>query len=616
MSILEVQSVVVRFSGDSGDGMQLTGSQFSNTSAMMGNDIATFPDYPAEIRAPQGTIAGVSGYQIHFGSQEIFTPGDESDMLVAFNPAALKVNLKELKKGGTLVVNSDAFTPKNITKALFEENPLTDGSLEGYQLIEIPIDSQTLEALKDIDLDTKSKKRCKNFYALGVTYFFYHRDMTPTLEWIEKKFASEPNLLAANKAAMKAGAHFAETLETIVSTYKVSSLKTQSGTYRQINGNTATAWGFLAAAKAAKLPLFLGSYPITPASDILHELSKYKEFDVKTFQAEDEIAGVCSAIGAGIAGSLAITTSSGPGIALKGEAIGLAISYETPLVIVNVQRGGPSTGLPTKTEQSDLNQALYGRNGDAPLIIVAASRPHDCFDMAYEASRLSLEHMTPVMLLSDGYIANGTEPWKIPDITKEFHTIRHKMIIAEDVDIENWHWIARDEQTHVRDWAVPGTAGLEHRIGGLEKDFITGNVSYDPKNHQKMSEIRQAKIQKVSENIPLQEIEGQQSGELLVISWGGTYGAVEMAVQALQKEGEKISLMHLRYINPMPKNVDSLIKGFKKVIVPELNMGQLVHLINAKFGINAIAYNKVEGLPFKISELTAAFRAALKGELS
>ena len=616
MSVIELESVVVRFSGDSGDGMQLTGSQFSNTSAMMGNDIATFPDYPAEIRAPQGTIAGVSGYQIHFGSEEIFTPGDQSDMLVAFNPAALKVNLKELKKGGTLVVNSDAFTPKNIAKALFEENPLTDGSLDGFQLVEIPIDSQTLEALKDIELDTKSKKRCKNFYALGVTYFFYHRDMTPTLEWIEKHFADNPNLLAANKAAMKAGAHFAETLQTVVSTYKVSSAKVEPGVYRQINGNTATAWGFIAASQAAKLPLFLGSYPITPASDILHELSKYKEFDVKTFQAEDEIAGVCSAIGAGLAGSLAITTSSGPGIALKGEAIGLAISYEMPLVIVNVQRGGPSTGLPTKTEQSDLNQALYGRNGDAPLVIVAASRPHDCFDMAYEASRLALEHMTPVMLLSDGYIANGTEPWKIPDITKEFHTIKHKMIHAEDVDVENWHWIARDEQTHVRDWAVPGTPELEHRIGGLEKDFVTGNVSYDPKNHQKMSDIRQAKIEKVSENIPLQEIEGEESGELLVISWGGTYGAVEVAVKALQKEGEKISLIHLRYINPMPKNVASLIKGFKKVIVPELNMGQMVHHINAKFSINAIAYNKVEGLPFKISELKEAFRAALKGELS
>lgn len=607
----EVESVVVRFSGDSGDGMQLTGTQFSNTSAIMGNDIATFPDYPAEIRAPQGTIAGVSGFQIHFGSREIFTPGDETDMLVAFNPAALKVNLKDLKKGGTILVNSDAFTESKIAKAGFEVNPLESGELDGYQLIKVPMDFQTIESLKDIGLDTKSKKRCKNFYALGMTYFLYHRDMTTTLQWIEDKFSDHPELLQANQTAMKAGAHFAETLEEVVSTYKVSSAKIDPGIYRQINGNTSTAWGFIKAAQAADLPLFLGSYPITPASDILHELSKYKEFGVKTFQAEDEIAGICAAIGAGLAGSLAITTSSGPGIALKGEAIGLAISYEMPLVIVNVQRGGPSTGLPTKTEQSDLFQAFYGRNGDAPLIILAASRPNDCFHMAYEASRLALEHMTPVIMLTDGYIANGTEPWKIPDIDTNYTYIKHKILDPKTVDTENWSWIARDPKTHVRDWAIPGMPGLEHRIGGLEKDFETGNVSYDPANHQKMSDIRHAKIEAVSENIPLQDIEGELSGDLLIISWGGTYGAVEMAMRALQKEGKKISLMHLRYINPMPKNLGEIIKNFKRVIVPELNMGQMVHIINAKFACNAIGYNKVQGLPFKIAELKAVFAQVL-----
>jgi len=611
-TLTEVESVVIRFSGDSGDGMQLTGTQFSNTSALMGNDIATFPDYPAEIRAPQGTVAGVSGFQVHFGSREIFTPGDEADMLVVFNPAALKVNLKDLKKGGTILLNTDAFTDKKIAKAGYESNPLESGELDGYQLIEVPVDSQTAEALKEIDLDTKSKKRCKNFYALGMTYFFYHREMETTLNWIKQKFGDEPELLKANQTAMKAGANFAETLETIVSTYKVSKAKIEPGIYRQINGNTSIAWGFIRAAQAANLPLFLGSYPITPASDILHELSKYKEFGVKTFQAEDEIAGICAAIGASLTGSLAITTSSGPGISLKGEAIGLAISYEMPLVIVNVQRGGPSTGLPTKTEQSDLYQALYGRNGDSPLIIVAASRPNDCFHMAYEASRLALEHMTPVILLSDGYVANGTEPWKIPDVDSEYASIKHKMLNPEDVDKENWNWIKRDDETLVRDWAIPGMKGLEHRIGGLEKDFDTGNVSYDPSNHQKMCEVRQKKVENAANNIPLQEVEGNESGDLLVISWGGTYGSVEMAVRTLQKEGHKISLMHLRYINPLPKNIGNVIKNFKKVIVPELNMGQLVHVINAHFACNAISYSKVEGLPFKISELKEAFRNALK----
>lgn len=611
VSPIEVESVVVRFSGDSGDGMQITGAQFSNTSAIMGNDIATFPDYPAEIRAPQGTVAGVSGYQIHFGSREIFTPGDEADMLVAFNPAALKVNLKDLKKGGTILFNADAFTDKKMAKAGYESNPFESGELDGYQLIRAPIDSQTLEALKAIPLDTKSKKRCKNFFALGMTYFLYHREMQTTLKWIEQKFGDHPELLKANQTAMKAGVNFAETLEAVVSTYKVSKAKIEPGKYRQINGNTSTAWGFIKAAQASGLPLFLGSYPITPASDILHVLSKHKAFGVKTFQAEDEIAAICTAIGAGLAGSLAITTSSGPGIALKGEAMGLAVSYEIPLVIVNVQRGGPSTGLPTKTEQSDLYQALYGRSGDSPVIIVAASRPNDCFHMAFEASRLALEHMTPVILLSDGYIANGSEPWKIPDVARDYGVIQTKMVDPDQVDTTSWNWIKRDPQTLVREWAVPGMAGLEHRIGGLEKDYTTGNVSYDPANHQAMSDVRRKKIEKAADNIPMQEIEGERHGDLLVISWGGTYGAVEMAVRALQHAGKKISLIHLRYIHPMPVNVGDLIKNFKKVIVPELNMGQMVHIINAKYHCQALSYQKVEGLPFKISELKAAFMHAL-----
>ena len=608
----ELESVVIRFSGDSGDGMQLTGTQFSNTSALMGNDISTFPDYPSEIRAPQGTIAGVSGFQVHFGCNEVVTPGDEVDMLVALNPAALKANIGSLMKGGTILVNTDAFTEKNLTKATYTSNPLEDDSLHGYQVIEAPIDTQTVDTLADFDLDLKSKKRCKNFYALGICYFVYSRDINPTIEWIKEKFAKKPELVKANIATLKSGYHFAETLEAIVSTYKVPAAKIKPGVYRQINGNTSTAWGFLRASQAAGLPLFLGSYPITPATDILHELSKHKEYGVKTFQAEDEIAGICSAIGAGLAGNLSLTTSSGPGIALKGEAMGLAVTYEMPLVVVNVQRGGPSTGLPTKTEQADLNQALFGRNGEAPMIIVAASRPNDCFHMAYEASRLALQHMSPVMLLTDGYIANGTEPWLIPDVDKNYAKIEHHLVDPEKVDPETFRWIERDEKTLVRKWAIPGMKGLEHRIGGLEKDYETGDVSYDPINHEKMSEARQEKIERVADNIPKQEVEGEETGDLLVVSWGGTYGAVQMAVRDLQKNGKKVSLMHMQYLNPMPRNVETLLKGFKKVIVPELNQGQLINVIKAKYGVDAKGFNKLQGLPFKISELIEVFNNELK----
>lgn len=606
------ESIVIRFSGDSGDGMQLTGTQFSNTSAVMGNDIATFPDYPSEIRAPQGTIAGVSGFQVHFGSTEIFTPGDDVDMLVAMNPAALKANLEALKIGGHIIVNIDAFNKVNLSKAGYENNPLETGELSKYTVIHAPITSQTIAALADVEIDNKSKDRCKNFYALGLTYFFYNRNLETTIAWIEDKFKKNKLMIDANILALKAGRNFAETSEVIVSTYSVPAAVIAPGTYRQINGNQATAWGLIKAAESAGLELFLGSYPITPATDILHELAKQKQLGVKTFQAEDEIAGICSAIGASCAGDLGVTTSSGPGIALKCEAIGLAISYEIPLVIVNVQRGGPSTGLPTKTEQADLNQALYGRNGEAPIVVVAASRPSNCFHMAYEASRIALEHMTPVMLLTDGYIANGTEPWKLPDLDAEYPAIKTRMIVPENENPETTKWTQRDEKTLARKWIVPGMKGFEYQIGGLEKDILKGNVSHNPLNHQKMSDLREKKIALVAENIPLQTLEGEDSGDLLVVSWGGTYGSVLMAVKRLQQKGIKVSHMHMHYIYPMPKNVGDIFSKFKKIIVPELNKGQLKDLINAKYPVQATGFSKMQGLSFKISELEEAFYNALK----
>jgi len=606
----KLDHVVIRFSGDSGDGMQLTGTQFSNTSALMGNDISTFPDFPAEIRAPQGTVAGVSGFQVNIGASEVNTPGDEPDVLVAMNPAALKANLNMLKKGGTVIVNTDAFDKRNFEKCGYDQDPLTTNELDSYSVIKAPITSQTVAALAEIELDNKSKGRCKNFYALGMTYFMFSRELEPTIEWIEAKFAKKPELVKANTLALRAGYNFAITLEAQISTFEVPKAKIEKGTYRTINGNTGTAWGFLQASKASKRDLFLGSYPITPASDILHELSKHKNFGVKTFQAEDEIAGVCTAIGASFSGSLALTTSSGPGIALKGEAIGLALMYELPLVVVNVQRGGPSTGLPTKTEQSDLNQAMYGRNGESPMIVVAASRPNDCFHMAYEAARLTLEHMTPVMLLTDGYIANGAEPWKLPNIEKDYANIQTRLTTEFNAG-DKYLPYKRDEERLARPWAIPGTKDLEHRLGGLEKEEETGNVSYVPENHERMCEIRAEKIERVANFIPLQELEGEDSGDLLVISWGGTYGATHMAVQELREKGVKVSLMHLRYINPMPKNVEEIIGKFKKVVVAELNHGQLKNIINAKFNCSALGYNKVQGLPFKISELVGYFEKVL-----
>ena len=607
----EVESVVIRFSGDSGDGMQLTGTQFSNTSALMGNDIATFPDFPAEIRAPQGTIAGVSGFQVNIGATHINTPGDEPDVLVAMNPAALKANVGALKKGGTIIVNMDAFDDRNFEKAGFKGNPLDTHEYDAYQIIKAQITTQTMEALKDLtELDSKSKGRCKNFYALGMTYFIFHRDLVPTEKFIAQQFAKKPMLIDANVKALRAGYNYAETIEAQVSTYKIPPAKIEAGVYRQINGNTGTAWGLIQASVASGRPLFQGTYPITPASDILHELAKYKHFGVKTFQAEDEIAGCASAIGAAFGGALAITTSSGPGIALKGEAIGLAMMYELPLVIVNVQRGGPSTGLPTKTEQSDLNIALNGRNGESPIIVVAASRPNDCFHMAFEAARLSIEHMTPVMLLTDGYIANGTEPWKLPDLAN-YEKIKTKLVDGNKGADEKYLPYKRDDQL-VRTWAIPGTPGYEHRIGGLEKAEDTGNVSYDPNNHEKMVHIRQEKINRVANDIPDQEVVGDKTGDLLVISWGGTFGATYSAVNEVRKSGKKVSLAHIRYINPMPKNLGEIIKGFKKVLVCELNLGQMKDVINARYACNASGYNKVQGLPFKISELVSVINKELE----
>ncbi|MBK23282.1 MAG: hypothetical protein CME70_04685 [Halobacteriovorax sp.] len=598
----ELDSVVIRFSGDSGDGMQLTGTQFSNTSALMGNDIATFPDFPAEIRAPIGTVAGVSGFQVHIGASEINTPGDEPDVLVAMNPAALKANLRSVKKGGTIILNIDSFDAKNIEKAGYEGTPLGTPEMEGFKVIEAQITSQTLEALTESELDNKSKARCKNFYALGMTYFMYGRELDATIKWVEEKFGKKPELVDANVKALKAGWNFADTIEAIGTAYKVPAARITPGKYRQINGNTATAWGFIQAAHSAGLELFLGSYPITPASDVLHELSKHKNMGVKTFQAEDEIAACCSAIGAAYAGALAITTSSGPGIALKGEALGLAMIYELPMVCVNIQRGGPSTGLPTKTEQSDLNLCMFGRNGESPMIVVAASKPGDCFEMAYEASRLSLETMTPAMLMTDGYIANGAEPWKIPDLTKEFGPIKHKQLKGAKPEGEEFLAYSRDENL-ARPWAIPGQPGYEHRVGGLEKADGTGNVSYDPDNHEHMVKLRQEKVDKAASLIPAQGVEGEESGDILLVSWGGTYGATRMAVKTLQDQGKKVSLCHIKYINPMPANMEKVLKSFKKVIVAELNNGQMRGILNAKYEVGALGYSKIQGLPFKISEL-------------
>jgi len=606
LQIEELEAVVIRFVGDSGDGMQLTGTQFSDTSALFGNDIATFPNYPAEIRAPQGSLYGVSGFQVHIGSYEVNTPGDNLDLLVAMNPAGLKTNLHAVKPGHTIIADVDSFTKKNLEKAHYTSNPLQDGSLENYRVIEVKMTSLTKEALKEITgLDNKSITRSKNMFALGMVYWMYHRSTDHTINFFKNKFKTKPELIEANTKVLNAGYNYANTLELIPNAYKVAPAKMQKGTYRIIMGNTALAWGFLAAAEKAGLELFLGSYPITPASDILHELAKHRHFGVNTFQAEDEIAGITSAIGASFAGKLAITTTSGPGLALKGEALGLAMMTELPIVVVDVQRGGPSTGLPTKTEQSDLLQSMYGRNGESPVIVIAASTPANCFDFAYEASRLALEHMTPVVLLSDGYIANGSAPWKIKSVD-EMDEIKPPIM---NEDTQDWHPYSRDEKSLARTWAIPGTKGLEHRLGGLEKDAVSGDVSYVPENHEAMTITRAEKIKRIENYIPLLESKFAEQGDLLVIGWGGTYGTIYSAVKKLASSRyDSIGFAHFNYINPMPKNTAEVLSKFKKILVCELNNGQFASILKINFpGFKFEQFNKIQGLPFGKSELEEVF---------
>ena len=603
-----LQDVVIKFAGDSGDGMQLTGSQFTNNTALMGIDLATFPDFPAEIRAPQGTLPGVSGFQLRFSSKPVFTPGDECDVLVAMNAAALKTNLKSLKKGGRIIANTDGFDGKNLRLANYPEgvNPLENDSLGSYEVIRMDVTKMTREALKEFTMGTKEKDRAKNMFVLGFLYWMYNRDMDSTLSFLQEKFGKKDEILNSNIKALQAGYNYGDTTETFTTRYKVEKAKMESGTYRSIMGNQALSYGLIAASQKSGLPLFLGSYPITPASDILHDLSKYKSFGVRTFQAEDEIAGIASAIGASYGGSLAVTTTSGPGIALKGEAMGLAVMLEIPLIIVNVQRGGPSTGLPTKTEQSDLMQAYYGRNGECPMPIIAASTPSDCFDSVYEAARIAVQHMTPVMYLSDGYIANGAEPWKFPKSADlQPISVNFKKGLADgEAKLQPYK---RDEKL-VRPWAIPGTPGLEHRIGGLEKQDVTGNVSYDPENHQHMVKTRQAKVDAIAQHIPLQNLDsGPSSGKLLVIGWGSTYGAIKSACAELQLAGKSIAHAHLRYVRPFPRNLGEIIKAYDKVIVPEINNGQLVKILRDQYLVDAIPYNKIMGIPITKTELVEEF---------
>ena len=604
-----LDEVTIRFAGDSGDGMQLTGTQFTNTSAIMGNDLSTLPDYPAEIRAPQGTLFGVSGFQIHFGSTEINTPGDQCDVLVAMNAAALKVNLRGLVDGGAIIVNTDGFNDKNLKLAGYTSNPLTDNSLAKYPIYQADITKLTSLALADMNLPTKIVDRTKNFFALGMMYWMYNRSVDTTVEWIKSKFKNKPDIVEANTRVLKAGWNFAETTEIFNVRYDVKAASLPRGKYRNVTGNTAVALGLVVAAGKAKLDLFLGSYPITPASDILHELSMYKEYGVKTFQAEDEIAAITSAIGASFGGALAVTTTSGPGVALKTEAIGLAVMVELPLLIINIQRGGPSTGLPTKTEQADLLQALYGRNGEAPVPVLASSTPSDCFNTIFEAARIALKFMTPVIMLSDGYLGNGSEPWKlpnvadIPDISPKFRT-----------DPNNYLPYLRNDTTLAREWAIPGTPGLEHRIGGLEKQDKTGNVNYEPENHDKMVHLRAEKVERIANDIPLASVDGDEKGDLLVVGWGGTYGAIRSAVEAKRAQRKSVSHLHLKYINPLQKNLGEILYNFKHVLVPEINLGQLIKVLRAKYLVPAVGLNKVQGLPFKSSEIEEKIDEILEGK--
>jgi 2-oxoglutarate ferredoxin oxidoreductase subunit alpha len=593
-----IDQAVIRFAGDSGDGMQITGSQFTNTVAIYGNDIATFPDFPAEIRAPAGTVPGVSGFQLNFSSGEVYTPGDSVDVLVAMNPAALKVNIADLKANGILIVNSDSFEEADLRKAHVTSNPLEDNTLDKFRVFPVELQRLTRAALQHLGLDAKSMDRCKNFFALGMCYWLYNRSMEPTVRWIDDKFSKKPLLSEANKLALKAGYSYCEATEAFQISYEIPPAQLTPGTYRNLSGNQALAIGFITAAQKAGLKLYLGSYPITPASDILHELSKYKNFGVLTFQAEDEIAAITSSIGAAYSGALAITTTSGPGMALKTEAIGLAIMTELPIVICDIQRGGPSTGLPTKTEQADLLQAMFSRNSEAPVPVLAPSTPGDCFWIALEASRIALKYMVPVIILSDGYLANGAEPWRIPT-AEEIPPIPVKF----ETNPDGFYPYKRDPQTLARPWAIPGTPGLEHRIGGIEKQDVTGNVNYEPLNHEKMVRIRAAKVDAIRQDIPNVMPTGDPEGDLLLVSWGSTFGSVTQAVKEQREKGRKIGHLHLRHLNPLPGNVGEVLKRYKKVLVPELNMGQLLLLLRAKYLVDAVGLNKIQGRPFKQNEL-------------
>lgn len=598
-----IDNVIIKFAGDSGDGMQLTGTQFTNTAALYGNDLSTFPDFPAEIRAPQGTLAGVSGYQLHFGSVEIFTPGDHFDVLVTMNAAGLKSNIKGLKPGGLIIANTSGFDPKNLRLAKYadDDNPLENGSLEKYKVIKIDVTKMTKNALAESGLGTKEIDRSKNMFVLGFLYWMYNRSLENSEKFLKEKFKNKPDILDANLKVLRAGYNFGDTSEEIAHRYQVNKAIMPAGVYRSIMGNQATAIGLVTASKKSGLPLYYGSYPITPASDILHELSRHKNFGVRTFQAEDEIAAICSSIGASFGGNLGVTASSGPGIALKTEAMGLALMLELPLVIINVQRGGPSTGLPTKTEQSDLLQALYGRNGEAPIPVIAAATPADCFETVYEACRIAVEHMTPVIFLSDGYLANGAEPWKFPSVDdlKEI-----KFSFAKEKNSEDKYLPYKRDEKLARPWAVPGTKGLEHRIGGLEKQNITGNISYDPENHELMVMLRAERVEKIADYIPAQKLDnGEAQGKLLVLGWGSTYGSIKSAVKKARAEGKDVAHAHLRYIAPFPKNLGEILHSFEQVLIPEMNNGQLIKVIRDKYLIPAIGLNKIQGMPFTATEI-------------
>ncbi|MBK3517873.1 2-oxoacid:acceptor oxidoreductase subunit alpha [Carboxylicivirga marina] len=608
--VIERDEVVVRFSGDSGDGMQLTGTLFSYTSAIFGNDISTFPDYPSEIRAPQGTISGVSGFQVHFGHTEVYTPGDYCDVLVAMNPAALKANAKWMKPGGTVVLDVDSCDEKNLRKAGYETNdPIAESKLRDYNIVKAPITTLTKESLKDMGLDNKSILRSKNMYALGLVYWLFDRSLDHTKEYIKKKFAKNQLVVDANVKVLDDGYNYGNIIQALTPSYHIHPADIKKGKYRNLSGNVAVAWGFLAAAEKSGLELFLGSYPITPATEILQELSARKDLGVKVFQAEDEIAGICTTIGASFAGNLAVTTTSGPGLALKGEAIGLAVIAELPIVIVNVQRGGPSTGLPTKTEQSDLMQALYGRNGESPAVVIAASSPTNCFDYAFYAAKIAVEQMTPVILLTDGFLANGTQPWRLPNM-EEWPKIE---VPTADVNDKTWHPYKRDLEKMSRSWAKPGVAGLEHRIGGLEKDEHSGAVSHDALNHQRMVEIREEKVQKIANVVPELELLGDEDADILVVGWGGTFGHLFTAVDELQSEGHKLALAHFNYIKPLPRNTYEVLKRYNKIVVCELNLGQFADYLTMNFpDIQTLRFNKVQGQPFTVIELKEHFKTLLE----